>query len=108
MRLQELLDKQDRTGKLSAKERREAAALTQLVDLLALIRLRATLARKQQASGANMCQRHWRGWYASAPGAGASIVGFRNPLKKLPSTSTMCGLVPQAGPPPKPIWPWLA
>jgi hypothetical protein len=43
-RLQELLDRQDQTGKLSAKERREAAALTELVDLLALMRVRAELA----------------------------------------------------------------
>ncbi len=45
-RLQELLDQQDHTGKLSAKERREAAALTELVDLLSLVRLRAKLAAK--------------------------------------------------------------
>jgi hypothetical protein len=45
-RLQELLDRQDRTGKLSQKERREAAALTELVDLLSLMRLRAKLARE--------------------------------------------------------------
>jgi hypothetical protein len=43
-RLQELLDRQDRTGKLSPKERREATALTELVDLLSLMRLRAKLA----------------------------------------------------------------
>ena len=43
-RLQELLDRQDRTGKLSAKERREASALTELVDLLSLLKLRAKLA----------------------------------------------------------------
>jgi hypothetical protein len=47
-RLQELLDRQDRTGKLSPKERREAAALTELVDLLSLIRLRAKLAANGQ------------------------------------------------------------
>lgn len=49
-RLQELLDKQDRTGKLSAKERREARVLTELVDLLSLMRLRAKLAKKQRVS----------------------------------------------------------
>jgi hypothetical protein len=49
-RLQELLDKQDQTGKLSTKERREAKALTELVDLLSLMRLRAKLAREQRAS----------------------------------------------------------
>jgi hypothetical protein len=45
-RLQELLDRQDETGKLSRKERREASALTELVDLLSLMRLRAKLAAK--------------------------------------------------------------
>ena len=40
-RLQELLDRQDRTGKLSKRERREAGALTQLVDMLSLMKLRA-------------------------------------------------------------------
>jgi hypothetical protein len=44
MRLQELLDRQDHEGKLSAKERREAAALAELVDLLSLMRLRAASA----------------------------------------------------------------
>ena len=43
-RLQELLDRQDRTGKLSAKERREATALTELVDVLSVMRLRAKTA----------------------------------------------------------------
>jgi hypothetical protein len=37
-RLQELLDRQNRTGKLSRKERREAMALAELVDLLSLMR----------------------------------------------------------------------
>jgi len=49
-RLQDLLDKQDRTGKLSAKEKREAKALTELVDFLSLIRLRAKLVTKRRAS----------------------------------------------------------
>jgi hypothetical protein len=49
-RLQELLDKQDRAGRLSAKEKREARALTELVDLLSLMRLRAKLATKRRAS----------------------------------------------------------
>ncbi|MDA1139122.1 MAG: hypothetical protein O3B01_11115 [Planctomycetota bacterium] len=39
-RLQELLDKQDEKGKLTSRERREAEALTQLVDMLALMKLR--------------------------------------------------------------------
>jgi hypothetical protein len=42
-RLQELLDKQDQDGKLSARERREASALTELVDILAMMRVRAQL-----------------------------------------------------------------
>jgi hypothetical protein len=49
-RLQDLLDKQDRTGKLSAKERREANALAELMDFLSLIRLRAKLVTKRPAS----------------------------------------------------------
>lgn len=40
-RLQELLDRQDRDGKLSSRERREATALTELVDLLSLMKARA-------------------------------------------------------------------
>jgi hypothetical protein len=49
-RLQDLLDQQDQTGKLSARERREAKALTQLVDMLALMKVRAELASKSCAS----------------------------------------------------------
>ena len=49
-RLQELLDRQDQVGKLSAKERREAAALTDLVDMLSLMRLRAAVASKKRLS----------------------------------------------------------
>ena len=48
-RLQELLDRQDRVGKLAAKERREAAALVELVDMLSLMRLRAQLAKKHKS-----------------------------------------------------------
>ena len=40
-RLQNLLDLQDTQGSLSAQERREAEALVQLIDMLALMRLRA-------------------------------------------------------------------
>jgi hypothetical protein len=40
-RLQELLDRQDQEGKLSAAERREAEALVELVDMLSLMKLRA-------------------------------------------------------------------
>jgi hypothetical protein len=39
-RLQELLDRQDRNGKLSRRERREAEALVELTDMLALMKLR--------------------------------------------------------------------
>jgi hypothetical protein len=49
-RLQELLDQQDRDGSLSSRERREAVALTELVDLLALMKVRAQLANKPRAS----------------------------------------------------------
>ncbi len=49
-RLQELLDRQDIDGKLSARERREATALTELVDLLSLMRLRAQAAAKLRES----------------------------------------------------------
>jgi hypothetical protein len=45
-RLQELLDKQDTDGKLLAKERKEAEALTELVDMMSLMKLRAKLAAK--------------------------------------------------------------
>jgi hypothetical protein len=41
-RLRELLDRQDRGGRLTAAERREAAGLVELADLLSLLRLRAT------------------------------------------------------------------
>jgi hypothetical protein len=47
-RLHELLDRQDRDGKLSPLERREASALTELVDMLSLMRLRAELAAKKR------------------------------------------------------------
>ena len=35
-RLQELLERQDREGRLAPRERREAAALTELVDMSSL------------------------------------------------------------------------
>lgn len=50
LRLQELLDRQGREGRLAPRERREAAALTELVDMLSLMRLRAELAAKRRAS----------------------------------------------------------
>ena len=40
-RLQELLDKQSRLGKLSAAERREAEGLVDLAEMLTILRLRA-------------------------------------------------------------------
>ncbi len=45
-RLTALLDQQDHTGALSEMERREAEALCKLVDILALMKLRA-----ERASG---------------------------------------------------------
>ena len=48
-RLHELLDRQDRDGKLYALERREATALAELVDMLSLMRLRAELATKNRS-----------------------------------------------------------
>ena len=48
--LQELLDRQDREGKLSRSERREAEALAELVDLLALMRLRSKLAVRRNVT----------------------------------------------------------
>jgi len=48
-RLQELLDRQDAEGTLTPRERREAEALTQLVDMLALMKLRAEAAGKKSA-----------------------------------------------------------
>jgi hypothetical protein len=47
-RLQELLDRQDQEGKLLPRERREALALTEMVDLLSLIRLRAEVEAKRR------------------------------------------------------------
>ena len=47
-RLQELLDRQDRERKLTPRERREATALTELVDMLSVMRLRAKLAARRR------------------------------------------------------------
>ncbi len=49
-RLQDLLDKQDREGKLAPRERREAQGLTELVDMLSVMRVRAELATKRKRS----------------------------------------------------------
>lgn len=47
-RLQELLDRQDRDGKLAPRERNEARALTELVDMLSLLKARAALSAKHR------------------------------------------------------------
>ena len=49
-RLQELLDRQDGEGKLSRAEKREAVALTELVDMLSLMKLRVERASRRQES----------------------------------------------------------
>ena len=49
-RLQELLDRQDKGGSLSEAERHEAEALSDLVDMLALLRLRADRTSRQADS----------------------------------------------------------
>jgi hypothetical protein len=48
-RLQDLLDRQDDQGSLSSQAPREAEALVQLVDMLALMRLRAEAVQKRSA-----------------------------------------------------------
>ena len=45
-RLQELLDKQSREGKLSRAERQEAEGLVDLAEMLTLLRLRAKRAAR--------------------------------------------------------------
>ncbi len=45
-RLQELLDRQDRDGKLSPRERREAKALVELVDMLTLVKAQVQQKRR--------------------------------------------------------------
>jgi hypothetical protein len=47
-RLQSLLDQQDRDGNLTSAERQEAEALTELVDMLSLMKLRAERATRGQ------------------------------------------------------------
>jgi hypothetical protein len=46
-RLQELLDRQDRQGRLPPRDRREAYALAQVADMLSLLKLRT---RRQTAA----------------------------------------------------------
>lgn len=48
-RLQQLLDRQDEQGSLDPRDRREAEALAELVDMLALMKLRAEAAQKRSA-----------------------------------------------------------
>jgi len=47
-RLQELLDRQDRGEELTPEQRREAEGLTELSDLLSLLRLRAQRTWREQ------------------------------------------------------------
>jgi hypothetical protein len=47
-RLQELLDRQDRDGRLSPRERNEAKALTELVDMLSLLKARVAVSAKRR------------------------------------------------------------
>jgi len=47
-RLSSLLDEQDKTGKLRKAEREEAQALTERADFLALMKLRAERAKRNQ------------------------------------------------------------
>ena len=47
LRLQSLLDKQDLNGKLTRPERREAMALTELVEMLSLMKLRVKRAESR-------------------------------------------------------------
>jgi hypothetical protein len=49
-RLQELLDRQDEVGRLTPRERKEARALTELVDLLSLMKVRAEIAAQRAPS----------------------------------------------------------
>ena len=44
-RLNDLLDQQDKNGSLSSAERKEAQALTELNDMLSLMKLRAKRAK---------------------------------------------------------------
>ena len=50
-RLQELLNRQNETGRLAPHERREAKALAELADMLSLMRARAAVARQSDRNG---------------------------------------------------------
>lgn len=47
-RLHELLDRQDREGKLSRVEKSEATALVELAETLSLLKIRAQVATSKQ------------------------------------------------------------
>ena len=47
-RLRELLDRQDRDGKLTPHDRREAKALAELVDMLSLLKARAKFSESRR------------------------------------------------------------
>ncbi len=47
-RLRELLDRQDREGKLTPHDRREAKALAELVDMLSLLKARAKFSESRR------------------------------------------------------------
>lgn len=49
-RLQELLDRQDEVGRLTAHERREAQALVELVDVLSMIKAQITRPQTRKKS----------------------------------------------------------
>ena len=46
--LQDLLDRQDQTGKLTRRERQEANALVELAEMFSLMKLRVRLAAKRR------------------------------------------------------------
>jgi hypothetical protein len=50
-RLQDLLDKRDRHGKLSSAEMKEAEGLVDIVDLLTLLKLKARRGASKGVSG---------------------------------------------------------
>jgi hypothetical protein len=50
-RLQELLERQNTAGRLSPREKREARALVELVDMLALMKARAAAAEQRRGDG---------------------------------------------------------
>ena len=59
-RLQELLDRQDQTGKLTRRERQEANALVELSEMFSLMKLRVHLAAKRRLRPGYRNQHAWR------------------------------------------------